>query len=149
MSDMNYILSRCKVEGDCMIWQGAKHRQGYAHVRVGRKMMSAHRIIGLEIHGDAGDSGVHKFTQTCGNLLCCNPNHIKPTTHSEVCRRSYAKGERLPKSGKRRRLSRDQIIAIRVEPFKYGCNTYLAKKFDTNVTTVRRIRNGESYAWVK
>ena len=28
------VLERCEPEGDCLIWQGAKHRQGYGIMAV-------------------------------------------------------------------------------------------------------------------
>lgn len=147
MRNTERILARCEAEGDCLIWQGATHRQGYGMTRADVGMQTCHRLIGLDKYGNPGDSGKYKFTHTCGNLLCCNPEHIIMRTHSEIMQDTIP--NKAPKSGKKRRMTREEIIELKnTEYWGWGCYSSLARKYDTNVTTVRRIMNGTIYKWI-
>ena len=148
MNTTEKILSRCVPEGDCLIWQGAKHVQGYGMCRVKGEMTTTHRAIGLDTHGDPGDSGKYKFTHICGNYLCCNPEHITVTTHSEIMKAFV--DTRKPKSGFRGALTAEQVIEIRNHPNEgWGTNSKLARKYGVNDSTVGKIRRGEAYKWIK
>ena len=144
------ILSRCVQSGDCLIWQGARHKLGYGMVRDGNTMSTTHRAIGLEAHGDPGPSGTYKFTHTCGNMLCCNEKHIEVTTHKNIMQSSWT-SHRAPKKHKNRAaLTPDEIRSIRAEPDDtWGSKTRLAKKYGVTDQTISKIRRGKSYTWIE
>lgn len=143
------VLSRCKTEGDCEIWQGAKHRQGYGMLRYKGEMQTTHRVIGLEKYGDPGDSGTYKFTQTCGNLLCCNPDHIELTTHSDIMTKTVE--TRKPKSCRTKQLTKENVIEIRnrVMPRKWGTNQILGEEYGVSPNIICNIRRGATYKWIQ
>ena len=148
MTTTEKILNRCKPEGDCLIWQGAKHRQGYGMCRHNGKMTTTTRAVGLETHGDPGDSGKYKFTHTCGNYLCCNPDHIVVTTHEQIMNSIVP--TRKPKRGTNNELTKETVLAIRNEPDSgWGTGTRLAKKYGISDTTVGKIRRGQAYKWIQ
>lgn len=150
-SEINYtekVLERCEKQGDCQIWQGAKHRQNYGMMRYWGTMKTTHQIIGIEKYGHPDNTGVHKFTQTCGNTLCCNPDHIVQVTHSQVMT-SFVK-TRKPKRGARAELSREQVVEIRNYPDEgWGTNEKLARRFKVNSSSIGKIRRGETYQWIQ
>lgn len=148
MKNTEKILGRCTPQGDCMIWQGATHRQGYGMIRVDAKMQTVHRVVGLDKYGNPGDSGTYKFSQTCGNKLCCNPDHIVVKTHSDVMNDCVP--WRKPKTGKRSTLQPEDVVAIRNDPDSgWGSFVRLAKKYGTTENTVGKIRRGETYQWIQ
>ena len=146
------ILDRCKVEGDCMIWQGAKHRQGYGFARNGHKMQTTHRIVGLLTHGDPGDPRKYQFTHTCGNLLCCNPEHIVVETNNSIALKTYRRPDRQTKSNKfGERITEEQIRQIR--EYEYGGHhgeiSKLARAMKLDMMTVSKVLHGKTYKWIK
>lgn len=149
--EINYtekVLERCVKQGDCQIWQGAKHRQNYGMMRYWGTMKTTHQIIGIEKYGEPQDTGQQKFTQTCGNTLCCNPDHIVQTTHSDIML-SFVP-TRKPKSGKRTQLTAEQVLQIRNYPDEgWGTNERLAKQYKINSASIGKIRRGETYKWIQ
>jgi hypothetical protein len=142
------ILSRCEQDGDCLIWQGAKHRQGYGMVRIDGNMQTVHRVIGLEAYGHPGKSTIYKFTHTCGNPLCCNADHITVKTHSDLMQDIVP--TRKLKRAKNVELTPELVLEIRNAPDNgWGTNARLAKKYGLSNTTIGRIRSGESYNWIQ
>jgi hypothetical protein len=81
--NMNKYWTRLKPDSHgCHIWQGPKHKQNYGMIgaiRIAddkRIMTVAHRVAWRIAHQQAitrDDDVVH----TCGNNLCCNPEHLK------------------------------------------------------------------------
>ena len=70
-----------KQENGCWIWKGARHNQGYGMVSVlrgkdyKRTMTVVHRVTARLKYDKPlghGDDIIH----TCGNNLCCNPDHL-------------------------------------------------------------------------
>ena len=148
MTVINKILDNCIPKGDCLIWQGGKHRQGYGMTRVNGQMTTTHRAVGLEYYGDPGDSGVYKFSHTCGNLLCCNPKHIIVQKHVDIMNQVTL--TRAKKTGLRAELEDDVIRAIRSDPdTAWGCGKRIAKKYGVTDQQVTKIRRGLTYRWVK
>lgn len=135
-------------EDDCLIWQGATHRQGYGMVRLDGKMTTTHRAVGLETHGNPGNPRVYQFTHTCGNLLCCNPRHIVVKTAREIMIDSVE--NRLPRIGNTKRLTVKEILEIKYHTdTSWGSSHKLAKKYDISDSVVGKIRRGETYKWIK
>ena len=149
--EINYtakVLQRCEKQGDCLIWQGAKHKQNYGMMRYWGKMKTTHQIIGIEKYGNPQDTGQQKFTQTCGNSLCCNPDHIELTTHSKIM--SSFVSTRKPKRGVHNELTKEKVLEIKNAPDTgWGTKTRLAKKYGISDTTVGKIRRGQAYKWIQ
>lgn len=76
--------------GDCHEWIGHLNSKGYGRLRVGNKMMLAHRFAWLEAHGNLPDEldVCHK----CDNPLCVRVGHLFLGTHEDNMRDMAAKG---------------------------------------------------------
>ena len=64
----------------CVEYHGARHRQGYAMIGVlnlegVRKMTVAHRVA-MRLKLNRALSSTEDVRHTCGNNLCCNPEHL-------------------------------------------------------------------------
>lgn len=67
------LLRRCKIVGDCWIWQGTV-RGDYGVMSIEGRTRDAHRIAYALFRGpvDHGVSVLHR----CPNKLCCAPHHL-------------------------------------------------------------------------
>jgi len=67
------LLKKCKIVGDCWVWQGTK-RGGYGQMTIEGQTRNAHRVAYALFRGpvDHGISVIHK----CRNKLCCAPDHL-------------------------------------------------------------------------
>ena len=85
------IKSRCKPEEgtDCLIWQNARHVQGYAFARHNGTMKTVQRILAIELKLFPNIGFKTRIGTSCCNKLCCNPDHIISQTHVEVLERRY------------------------------------------------------------
>jgi hypothetical protein len=94
-SDIERFKSKInKLENGCWRWKGPRnHKRGEFSIKAigkqGNTNIPAHRFAWFESRGYMPDGQV---TQTCGNTLCVNPNHLvlkthenqKPAGHSEA-----------------------------------------------------------------
>jgi hypothetical protein len=60
--------------GDCWIWTGSRHRQGYGRIRVDDKLRLSHVVTYELIHGPI-PLGM-KVCHTCDNPPCRRPSHL-------------------------------------------------------------------------
>lgn len=70
------IKDKIIVEGDCWLWTGALHANGYAIIGRDGKQNRVTKIL-FEDYYDC-EIGKTKLKRTCGNRACVNPEHAKP-----------------------------------------------------------------------
>jgi hypothetical protein len=78
------IRSRCKENGDCLIWQGARSNRGPV-VSLGGKELAVRATIWEDAHGRPFPAG-RRACVTCQNKLCLNSDHIVAWTMAEQMR---------------------------------------------------------------
>lgn len=83
------ILSRVVRNGTCLEWTGAI-RSGYGCLKVGEKIVSAHRYS-YEIHIGKIPTGM-MVCHRCDNKKCINPNHLFLGTAKDNVRDAIQKG---------------------------------------------------------
>lgn len=72
---------------ECIIWIGAKHKQGYGQLGKSRSKgtVLAHRFSYEHYRGPIPERMV--LDHLCRNVACVNPYHLEITTHAEnICR---------------------------------------------------------------
>ena len=79
------VMFPSEAEGDeagCWLWQGAKHGQerGYGKIRLGGRVISAHRAAYLLFVGPIEDGLV--IGHLCNRESCCNPAHLRAESQS-------------------------------------------------------------------
>ena len=67
--------------GDCISWSAGKHKQGYGMMGAFREdgtkiMTTVHRVV-ARIKYDEPLPSSQMVIHNCGNLNCCNPDHIE------------------------------------------------------------------------
>jgi hypothetical protein len=118
------VLSNTKREGNCMIWQGGKHRQNYGMMRQRGEMRTVHSVVAELVYGERPTKyNGTRVTRTCGNRLCVSPEHVIIEESSKVKRRRY--------HCKNRKLTQEQVrdIRKRYAEGEWGIGTILAKEY--------------------
>jgi hypothetical protein len=142
------VKERSTKEGDCHIWNGPWHRQGYPMVRFPqtKKMRTTYSVV-WELLGNSvpakGDKA--KLTRTCDNIKCVNPEHIVLKDMSDVMKAARQTGNGCM-------FTPDEIRAIRKEydeNIYHGCVRNLAEKYNCKEGHMWSICNRRLYKWVK
>jgi hypothetical protein len=142
------IKERTIEEGDCHIWTGPWHRQGYPMVRFPQtqSMRTVHSVV-WELLGNTvpGKSDKAKLTRSCRNVKCVNPEHIVLKNMSDVMSQARQTGNSC-------RFKPDEIRAIRKEydeNIYHGCVSDLAKKYNCRNNHMYSVVTRRLYKWVE
>ena len=125
------ILENTERDGDCMLWKGGKHRQGYGMMRQDGEMRSCHSVVAEFIYNERPTKYTGtRVTRTCTNKLCLNPDHIIIQESSKIKRRRY--------HCKYRKVTQEQAREIRKRyaEGKRGIAKILAKEYGISTHTV-------------
>ena len=118
-------------QGDCLIWRGGKHRQGYAMMRYKGNMRTVHSVIAELKYGykPTKYTGT-RVTRTCGNKMCVNPDHIIIEEASKIQRKRY--------HCKARKITQEQAREIRKRYAEggWGIGMKLAKEYGVTHNTI-------------
>lgn len=78
---MELIASKCKEDGDCLIWQyGTAH--GAPYMSLNRKSVSVRRWVAQQVM--TKDIGRYLVTSKCMNKLCVCPDHLVVVTRATL-----------------------------------------------------------------
>lgn len=133
------ILEKTEREGDCRLWVGAKHVQGYGMMRQDGVMRSVHSVVAELKYGRKPTKyGGERVTRTCDNVDCVNPDHIVIKSASEI------RSGIFPRP---RTISMDVVRAIREEYAKgdWGRGPRIAEKYNVSKDMVYAIAAGRIY----
>lgn len=99
---------------DCLIWPFTRMYDGRGLVGFNGKMMNAHRLMCIFVHGDP-PSKKHHAAHSCnnGHLGCVSPRHLSWNTQSENERYKYLSGFSSLSKGSRTKIPLETIAEIR------------------------------------
>lgn len=84
-----HLASKIKIDpSGCWLWMAASS-QGYGHVRLGSRVLRAHRLVYTTLRGDPGGK---LLDHLCRVRQCVNPDHLEPVTNRENCLRGVGVG---------------------------------------------------------
>jgi hypothetical protein len=92
--DLKTIRDRCEEEGDCWIWQQCVNSGGYPQASINGKQGQMVRRHAVLLSGRTLSGYRARVADTCGNRLCCNPDHLRLRTFSQIQSDSYKSGAR-------------------------------------------------------
>lgn len=67
--------------GECLVWTGAIHENGYGIIWDRKRVVRAHRWAYEREHGPI--DGPTDIDHICGKRLCCNLAHLRATTRKQ------------------------------------------------------------------
>lgn len=114
---------------NCWEWQRPLGTNGYGHIWINKKVVTAHRAMYKEINGDIpkGMCVCHK----CDNKKCINPDHFFLGTYLDNNRDMFAKGRNGTLRGSAApwsKLTESDVMNIRYKEFNEK-RKVLAKKY--------------------
>lgn len=135
---------------DCLLWPfKAVGTNGYGTIRTaGRKMVGAHRLVCKLAHGAPPSSGL-ECAHSCGIKLCCNPNHLRWTTHpeNEADKARHGTNNIGSRNGAAK-LTASAVWQIREKHARGASGRSLAKHYAVSPAAISLIVNGLNWAWL-
>lgn len=147
VTDRFFAKVDCSGEG-CWLWLGAPDwRGGYGHLRVGTRMVKAHRLAWTLQHGEVppGMSVLHR----CDRPLCVRVDHLFLGTQADNMHDMKVKGRSSKRPGTARVnavLDDAKVLAIKEssEP-----QTVLALRYGVSTSTIFSVIHGKRWTHVK
>jgi hypothetical protein len=122
----------------CWRWIGASRGVGYGAVKVGGRVIDAHRYSWAVFNG-AIPSGV-QVLHKCDNRACVNPEHLELGTAAKNHADAIARGSIDPKANARRRRVSPARLERITRDYDGGVSVkQLAAAHRIPVTTLRRL----------
>ncbi|MBY0548693.1 MAG: hypothetical protein K2W95_15590 [Candidatus Obscuribacterales bacterium] len=140
-----------KEPGGCWIWTGQRKKKGgYGRKNFGaaniKCLYSAHKLSFLIANGIQNwDELPPVIRHTCDNPPCVRPSHLLGGTYKDNVHDMFERGRANRPKGERNgsaKLKLTEVTAIRKST---GTLKEMASTFGVSITTVRKIRKGESW----
>jgi hypothetical protein len=127
------VLDECRLElpaltttgSGCWLWRGMRSSEGYGHLKLQGRRLTAHRLSWIVAHGSPEDllsdvdPGQWFLCHTCDNKNCVNPAHLFLGTQSD---------NTVDCVNKRRHANTRKITCVRGHPLTGPtANVYLYK----------------------
>ena len=142
--DKQCILKPCEQfpNDPCWIWQGNGDTSGYGLLWSPRhrQCIRAHRVTYELVHGPINEKLGFEFSHLCHRPSCCNPNHVKYTTHLENMEDGVDRTARIP---------RETIQEVHRRLKEGERNWQIAEELGLNKNTVHNIKHGKSKRYRK
>lgn len=120
--------------------------KGYPQLRRNGKRIYMSRYI-YELYYGLIPEGM-LVRHTCDNPQCINPHHLISGTHKDNARDMLERDRgRCGERSKNSKLTKTQVIQI-LKSENTSANV-LAEKYLVSASTIRAIRNGKSWRWLK
>jgi len=134
-----FFKSKVKVtNNNCHEFIGAPAGNGVGKVKRGGKFVSLHRLAyEYYIKEIPKNSMVYR---TCSNKLCCNPEHLKIGTRSEITKNLYTNGYENPKGNSK--LTEKQIKEILHLDMP---QSKISEKYGVSQPTISNLLSGKTY----
>ena len=133
----------------CLMWTGAHDGKSYGHLRIGGKLVKAHRYAWSVVNGEIPEGGL--ILHRCDNPPCVNADHLFLGNHTDNVNDMDAKGRRVNNQPKgsachAAKLTADAVIAIRADTRRQAD---IAAAFGISQAVVSKIKLNQSWAHVK
>ena len=127
---------------ECWHWTASKVSNGYGQVRVGGRILGAHRQA-YEAENGAGSADGLVVRHRCDVPQCVNPRHLETGTQADNVRDREERGRSAKgETNGNSKLTESDAIAIRAA-YVYGSSTHgqvaLATRFGVDQSTINGI----------
>lgn len=124
--------------GECWVWTGDRHRQGYGFWYAGGRQL-AHRASYEMANGPVPD-GLY-ILHRCDNPPCVRPDHLYAGTQRQNMLDDLQRRRPL-------RLTPEAVREIREQAAAGVSSPQLARTWNYGARSIRKIVSRELYAWV-
>lgn len=129
----------------CHLWTASINVWGYGQIRIGGKVVRAHRLAWEMVNGPIPE-GMY-VCHKCDKPACVNPDHLFLGTHAENMVDMKTKGRgNAGSANTNAKLIEADILEIRGSTLR---RRVIAQKYGVSLATVRHIRNGTRWGHVK
>lgn len=133
---------------ECIEWVGATTHNGYGRVRVGKRVLRAHRFSWESANGPI-PSGL-QVLHRCDNRLCINPEHLFLGTNDDNVADKIAKGRQAAGERLSKKLTTEKVMEIRQRwPVARMTQRRFASEYGIAKTTLQKILCGQTWAGVE
>jgi hypothetical protein len=122
----------------CWLWQKGMSDNGYGHIRLDRRIWTAHRLVYALRHNEIIERGID-ICHTCDNRQCINPAHLFKGTRTDNVRDCCLKGRFKCK------LSPEQVLDIRTRVANGERRYKLAAEYGVSGTLIGQICLGKAW----
>ena len=138
---------RIEAESGCWLWTGYRKNNGYGAIRVGKRLLLAHRVS-YELFRGQIPSGL-LVCHVCDVRLCVNPAHLFLGTPGDNIRDAVRKGKFIYRRGEliaRHKLTWKKAESIRAK-YETGFWTHrdLAQYYGVDHSTICRLLNYKTW----
>lgn len=136
--------------GDCWSWTGSTDDAGYGRLRIGTKLVGAHRLS-WEIHNGPITGGLWVLHH-CDNPPCTNPRHLYLGTRLDNVRDMHARNRAFafgPNENPQSKLTESDVRAIRASYTGVrGQKAEFARTYGVSKPTIAAVLERRTWAWV-
>lgn len=109
------IAQRTVLSGDCLLWTGTKHHDGYGVIGIGRsQQFRVHRVAWELVNGPIPEGLV--LCHRCDTPLCVNVDHLFPGTPKENTADMFSKSREYRPTGENHpncKISDEDVYTIK------------------------------------
>lgn len=147
--DEAFLARAIAKNSGCVEWSGSKDKKGYGQLRIGGKLVKAHRYAWSRVNGAIPKGKV--VLHMCDNPKCVNVLHLSVGTQLENVADMDAKGRRINNQPKgaangNSKLTDNDVRAIRCDNRR---QVDIAKTYGIAQTVVSKIKLHQAWSHVK
>ena len=137
--------------GDCWLWTGLRHSNGYGVGWANGGRMYAHRVSWLVANGPI-PAGLHVLHH-CDNPPCVRPDHLFLGTATDNMRDMARKGRAgglMPRghANPNSKLTADDVRSVRAALSAGEVPADIARRFGVRPQSITAIASGKSWSWL-
>lgn len=139
-----FLVSSISIEtDDCILWPYGKCR-GYGVLKLGSRVVQAHRGVCLLVYGEPNMERAHA-AHSCDTPACINKRHLRWATPKGNAEDRLAHGVVHRGQAAGSNLTEENVVAIYADP---RSDRTISRTYGCSKGTVYNIKRGISWAWL-